>query len=39
MSDEVLQDATLMRLIDAGENLTRVRDMYQEFYNVHSTNA
>jgi uncharacterized protein with HEPN domain len=28
-----------MRLIDAGENLTRVRDMYQEFYNIHSTNA
>jgi len=32
MSDRNAQDATLMRLQDIGEQLTRIRDQFPEFY-------
>ena len=37
MSDAILQDATLMRLMDAGEQLARVRDNFLEYYEGHSS--
>ena len=32
MNDRNAQDATLMRLQDIGEQLTRIRDQFPEFY-------
>ncbi|HEY4160464.1 MAG TPA: HepT-like ribonuclease domain-containing protein [Candidatus Saccharimonadales bacterium] len=37
MGDLVLQDATLMRLMDAGEQLARVRESYPEYYTEHAS--
>jgi uncharacterized protein with HEPN domain len=35
LSDLNLQDATLMRLLAAGEYLARVRDNYPDYYDAH----
>jgi uncharacterized protein with HEPN domain len=32
MSDPILQDATLMRLLDAGEQLARARETFPNFF-------
>lgn len=37
MKDRNAQDATLMRLQDIGEQLTRIRDGFPDFYNQHET--
>lgn len=37
MSDPNAQDATLMRLQDIGEQLSRIRDKFPEFYEQHSS--
>ncbi len=39
LEDANLQDATLMRLLAAGEYLARVRDGYPDYYNAHQTDA
>lgn len=39
LGDEILQDATLMRLHEAGEYLARVRDSFPEDYDQHHTAA
>ena len=39
LQDEILQDATLMRLLEAGEYLARVRDGHQEYYEAHHSHA
>lgn len=35
MKDRNAQDATLMRLQDIGEQLSRIRDTFPEFYEAH----
>lgn len=37
MNDPNAQDATLMRLQDIGEQLTRIRDKYPGFYEQHQS--
>lgn len=37
MNDRNAQDATLMRLQDIGEQLTRIRDQFPDFYQQHHT--
>ncbi|MHB1865500.1 MAG: HepT-like ribonuclease domain-containing protein [Candidatus Saccharimonadales bacterium] len=37
--DVNLQDATLMRLLAAGESLARVRDNYPDYYEKYHTNS
>lgn len=39
LDDSILQDAVLMRLLEAGEYLARVRDGYPEYYEAHHTQA
>lgn len=39
LDDSLLQDATLMRLLDAGEQLARLRDLFPEYYAEHSSPA
>ena len=39
LGDPILQDATLMRLIEAGEYLARLRDSYPDFYEGHHSDA
>jgi uncharacterized protein with HEPN domain len=39
MSDSILQDATLMRLMDAGEQLARVRETFPDFFNDHASES
>jgi uncharacterized protein with HEPN domain len=39
LKDTILQDATLMRLLEAGEYLARVRGEYADYYNSHHTEA
>ena len=39
LDDAVLQDAILMRLLEAGEYLARVRDSYSDYYEEYSTDA
>ena len=39
LDNPILQDATLMRLIEAGEYLIRLRDNYPEFYERHHSDA
>jgi uncharacterized protein with HEPN domain len=39
LDNPVLQDATLMRLLEAGEYLARVRDSYGEYYDEHHNDA
>jgi uncharacterized protein with HEPN domain len=39
MDDPILQDATLMRIMDAGEHLSRVRDTFPDFYTSHSSHS
>jgi len=36
--DHKSQDAVLMRLQDIGENFSRLRDNFPDFWNEHSTN-
>jgi uncharacterized protein with HEPN domain len=35
----ILQDATLMRLQEAGEQLVRIRDKFPDYYESHQTDA
>lgn len=37
MNDPNAQDATLMRLQDIGEQLSRIRDRFPEFYEQHNS--
>ncbi len=37
LADDVLQDAVLMRLVDAGEHLARVRDIFADYYTEHAS--
>jgi len=37
MTDPNAQDATLMRLQDIGEQLSRIRDKFPEFYEQHGS--
>lgn len=37
LDDTTLQDATLMRLVDAGEHLARIRDHFEDYYANHSS--
>ena len=37
MDDLNVQDATLMRLQDIGEQLSRIRDRFPDYYEQHST--
>ena len=39
LNDEILADATLMRLQEAGEHLTRIRDNFPDYYEAHHTDA
>jgi len=39
MSDRNAQDATLMRLQDIGEQLSRIRDSFPQFYEQHSIDS
>ena len=39
LNDALLQDATLMRLMDAGEQLSRLRDGFPDFYAANSSPA
>lgn len=39
MSDPKTQDAILMRLVDIGENLCKVRDNFPDFWNDNATDA
>ena len=39
MDDRNAQDATLMRLQDIGEQLTRIRDQFPEFYEKHQDDS
>lgn len=39
LGDGLLQDATLMRLMDAGEQLARIREDYPDYYVTHATAA
>ena len=39
LDNATLQDATLMRLLAAGEYLARVRDAYPDYYNDNQTDA
>lgn len=37
MNDTTLQDATYMRLLDAGEHLMRIRENFHDYYAIHSS--
>lgn len=37
MGDPNVQDATLMRLQDIGEQLSRIRDKFPDFYEEHAS--
>ncbi len=37
MQDSLLQDATLMRLLDAGEQFARIRDNFPEYFEAYAT--
>ena len=39
MGDDVLQDATLMRLQEAGEYLSQIRDKHPSYYEKYSTES
>lgn len=39
LDNDILQDATLMRLLEAGEYLARVRDGFPEYYEANHTAA
>src|SRR5580704_1747229 len=39
MDDLLLQDATLLRLMDAGEQLSRVRETFPDFYTAHASSS
>jgi len=39
LDDGILQDATLMRLQEAGEQLIHVREQFPEYYERHETDA
>lgn len=39
LDNMVLQDATLMRLQEAGEYLSRIRESWPEYYDSHQTQA
>lgn len=38
-TDTMLQDATMMRLIDIGEHFVRIREGFPEFYEQHENEA
>lgn len=39
LNDGLLQDATLMRLQAAGEQLVHIRDEFQDYYKAHHTDS
>ena len=39
LNDAILQDATLMRIQEAGEQLSRIRDNFPEYYDGHQTES
>ena len=39
LKDEVLVDATLMRMLEAGEYLARIRDKYPDYYEENHSQA
>ena len=39
LDDGILQDATLMRLQEAGEQLVQIRDHFLAYYQAHRTDS